>query len=236
MSPAFTEPLAPLLNYLYCVGVAWVLGVAIGLERQTQGHPAGIRTNVLVSVGSCMFSMYPLLMGSDDLIRAAAQVITGIGFLGSGIIFKQGANVRGINTAATIWCTAAVGMICSSGRFVFAAAAAALIIFTNVSMRALTNRLNAKNAYDEGDCYYQISCVCAIDIEWEVRALILSHFNNEDIFVVSIDSDITADHRLELRTVFRSVKKRRDEVAELITKSISLETGVLHVGWKVIEA
>lgn len=92
------------------IGLSVLLGFLIGLERQITGHPAGIRINVLISMGACLFLMFPLMSGSDEVYRIASYIVSGVGFLCSGVIFKEGGTVRGLNTAATLWCTAAVGV------------------------------------------------------------------------------------------------------------------------------
>ncbi|MFR6330056.1 MAG: MgtC/SapB family protein [Eisenbergiella sp.] len=96
------------------IGLSILLGFFIGLERQITGHPAGIRTNVLISMGACLFMMFPLMSGTDEVYRIASYIISGVGFLCSGVIFKESGTVRGLNTAATLWCTAAVGVLSSS--------------------------------------------------------------------------------------------------------------------------
>ncbi len=98
------------------VGLALLLGPVIGLERQLRQHPAGLRTNALVSVGAALFvSLSSLLDDKNSPTRIAAYVVSEIGFLGGGVILKEGINVRGMNTAATLWCTAAVGTLVGSG-------------------------------------------------------------------------------------------------------------------------
>src|SRR3989304_578715 len=87
---------------------AALLGGIIGLERELRGYPAGIRTLALVTMGSLLFTDVSQLLGGDD--RVAAGIVTGIGFLGAGVIFREGYTVRGITTAATIWAAAAIGM------------------------------------------------------------------------------------------------------------------------------
>src|SRR5687768_12454562 len=90
------------------LALAGLLGAFMGLERELRGHPAGIRTLSLVTLGSCLFTDISRLLGGED--RVAAQVVTGIGFLGAGVIFREGAGVKGITTAATVWAAAAIGM------------------------------------------------------------------------------------------------------------------------------
>src|SRR5277367_6021962 len=98
------------------VGVALLMGFAIGLERQFRQHPAGLRTNSLVCIGAALFvSLSRLITPESSPTRVAAQVVSGIGFLGGGVILREGWNVKGMNTAATLWCSAAVGTLAGSG-------------------------------------------------------------------------------------------------------------------------
>jgi putative Mg2+ transporter-C (MgtC) family protein len=106
------------------------LGGAIGLEREFHHKPAGLRTNMLIALGSALFSILSIELGagagSPD--RIAAQVVTGIGFLGAGAILRSGENVHGLTTAATIWVNAAIGMAAGLGSYTVATVAAALTL------------------------------------------------------------------------------------------------------------
>ena len=96
------------------MALAAVLGALIGLEREYRGYPAGVRTMALVCMGSALFADSTSLFGGDPS-RVAAQIVSGIGFLGAGLIVREGGSVRGITTAATIWATAAVGIAVGTG-------------------------------------------------------------------------------------------------------------------------
>ncbi|WP_245563624.1 MgtC/SapB family protein [Longispora albida] len=120
------------------VFAAAVLGAVIGLERQWRASIAGIRTNSLVATGSAMF----VLLGSvalggptRDPTRVAAQIVSGIGFLGAGVILRDGLKIRGLNTAATLWCAAAVGALAGTGQFGLALAGAGVVVATNLVLR-----------------------------------------------------------------------------------------------------
>jgi putative Mg2+ transporter-C (MgtC) family protein len=97
------------------LGIALALGSAIGFERQWNQKMAGLRTNALVALGACGFVVFSAMVGEGDPTRIAAQVVTGIGFLGAGVILREGINVHGINTAATLWCSAMVGTFAGGG-------------------------------------------------------------------------------------------------------------------------
>ncbi|HLN56847.1 MAG TPA: MgtC/SapB family protein [Bacteroidales bacterium] len=129
------------------VGV--VSGIVIGMEREWQKKPAGIRTNTLVATGSALFVLlsfkiaeeYP---GISDVGRIIGQVVTGIGFLGAGIIFKEGGDVHGLTTAATIWCSAAVGCFAGAGFFVEVAIGVVAILFVNLLLIPLDRWLSKR--------------------------------------------------------------------------------------------
>jgi putative Mg2+ transporter-C (MgtC) family protein len=129
--------------------VALLLGGAIGWERELQRMPAGFRTHALVSLGSAIFTLisaYAFVGPGSDPTRIAAQIVSGIGFLGGGAILHYGGTVRGLTTAASLWSVAAVGMAAGAGLFVVAAISTALVIislevFQRVE-RAVTRRLD----------------------------------------------------------------------------------------------
>lgn len=120
--------------------LAGFLGGFIGLERELRGYPAGIRTLALVAVGSALFTDVSRLMGGDD--RVAAQIVTGIGFIGAGVIFREAYTVRGITTAATIWSAAAVGMAVGIELYVVGVLGA-IFVFAVLEARPLTRRIDA---------------------------------------------------------------------------------------------
>ncbi len=114
------------------------LGGVMGLERELRGYPAGIRTLALVTIGATLFTEVSQLMGGDD--RVAAQIVTGIGFIGAGLIFREGYTVRGITTAATIWAAAAIGMAIAIELYVVAVIGA-LLVFLVLEARPFTRHI-----------------------------------------------------------------------------------------------
>jgi putative Mg2+ transporter-C (MgtC) family protein len=144
------------LNLLAAAG----LGTAIGFERQWRQRLAGLRTNTLVALGAATFILFGRLAGDmDSAARVGAQVVSGIGFLGAGVIFKEGLNVRGLNTAATLWCSAAVGLLAGIGFIGYAALCAALVVGSNVLLRPLVRVINRQPMDDtEVDRTYVASC------------------------------------------------------------------------------
>lgn len=124
---------------------ALLLGGAIGLERQWRQRMTGLRTNALVAVGSALFVMMGgLINGDGSQGRVAAYVVSGIGFLGGGVILKDGFHIRGMNTAATLWCTAAVGSLIGLGFIPFAAIAVLAVLAANVVLRPIAFRIKSE--------------------------------------------------------------------------------------------
>ena len=124
--------------------VAVLLGALIGLERQLRSHPAGFHTNALVALGAAGYVIVGTLVGDPTgPARIAGQVVTGVGFLCAGLIWHERGTVRGINTAATVWCSCAVGVFAGFGFFAWALALAVLVILVNVLLHAVEMRFGA---------------------------------------------------------------------------------------------
>src|SRR5579872_2593324 len=124
--------------------VALLLGVAIGFERQWRQHAAGLRTNTLVALGSALYVALSALVDHESSpTRVAAQVVSGLGFLGGGVILREGLNVRGLTTAATLWCSGAVGTLAGAGQLLPAAVGTAAILVLNLVLRPVVQRIDA---------------------------------------------------------------------------------------------
>lgn len=123
-------------------------GLLIGLERQWHHKSAGLRTNTLVSVGAAVFVLLSIIVtekGTGDVTRIIGQVVTGIGFLCAGIIFKEGLSVHGLTTAVTVWCCSAVGCLAAAGYFVETFIATFIIITINICLKPLDDWLTKRN-------------------------------------------------------------------------------------------
>lgn len=127
--------------------LAAFLGMVIGLEREAKAHDAGIRTHILVCVGSCLFTLLSIYaFAPGDPGRVASQILPGIGFLGAGIILERQAGVKNLTTAAGIWTTAAIGMAVGSGAWFLAMVATLLVWVVLAVLRRLSiRRANSSN-------------------------------------------------------------------------------------------
>jgi putative Mg2+ transporter-C (MgtC) family protein len=160
----------PTLNWdeaLLRLSLAAVLGGAIGIERELREREAGLRTHLLVSLGSALFTIvsaygfHAFLASGANVVRAdptriAAQIVTGIGFLGAGAIIRQGLSVRGLTTAATLWVVAAVGMACGAGYYSAAALSTALVLLALYPLRIIAYRILIRFRPEEGRLLVEI--------------------------------------------------------------------------------
>src|SRR3979411_2972860 len=139
------------------------MGAIVGLERQWRQRMAGTRTNALVAAGAAAFVMCGLLFDNDPSARGriVSYVVSGVGFLGAGVIFKDGANVRGLNTAATIWCSAAIGVLAGLGAPQLSFGLACIVLLANIVLRPLAYRLHPilPDAASE-ETSYEINLMC----------------------------------------------------------------------------
>lgn len=123
------------LEVITKIVLATALGYLIGMEREYHGKVVGTRTISLIAIGSALYVlMSPSILGGDNS-RVIAQVVSGIGFLGAGIIFKDGDSVKGLTTAATVWCAAAIGCLCGAGMFAEGMLGTIAIMIVNICFK-----------------------------------------------------------------------------------------------------
>ena len=129
-------------DFLFNLSICFLLSFFIGMERQYRKRIIGLRTTILVSLGAFLFVTFSFSVGSLDLSRIASQVVTGIGFLGAGVILKDGKRIRGLTTAATLWCDAAIGILCAGGAIFEAILGTLIILFANIILRHINKLIN----------------------------------------------------------------------------------------------
>ncbi len=219
--------------------IAACLGAAIGLERQWRQRLAGLRTNTLVALGAAIFVTYShVVPGALGDTRIAAQVVSGIGFLGAGVIFKEGLNVRGLNTAATLWCSAAVGMLAGEGLALYGLMAAALVLGANTALRPIVHAINRQpiNSTEE-ERHYLVSIYCRIYCRAarasDIRSLVVQEFAAvPDVHFSEVDSASVEDTgRVEVTATVTS-HRRRELALEAIVARLSEADGVIRARWR----
>jgi putative Mg2+ transporter-C (MgtC) family protein len=215
--------------------VAACLGAAIGLERQWRQRLAGLRTNTLVALGAAIFVTYSHVVSDDaGSARMAAQVVSGIGFLGAGVILREGVNVHGLNTAATLWCSAMVGTLAGAGLLGPSVLAAGFVIVTNLVLRPLVRRLNFRSltATDVETCY-TVEIACKAAEEARMRSLLLHALSQSGLGLRRLDSQDIADTAKVTVTAQAVAAKRNDAALEQIVGRLSLEPDVSAATWQI---
>ena len=158
------------LNITMRVLSAILLSFAIGLEREMTNKYAGLRTNILVCVGACIFTIISIYgfpevsvtgdeLGTRDTARVAAQIVTGIGFIGGGTVLRHGANVFGLTTAATLWVSAAIGMACGTGMYGLALLSTMFTIIVLVSVRVFERNVLTGSSKNRKRVRVKLACV-----------------------------------------------------------------------------
>ena len=223
-------------SFVLRVAVAMLLGAVIGAERQFRHGMAGLRTNALVASGAGLFvlvSSYTGDIGSAG--RIAGQVVSGIGFLGAGVIMREGLHVRGLNTAATLWCSAAVGVLSGMGLLLEAALGAAVILCANILLRDVAQRINKLSIMNEAaEQRYGIYIVCHAEDEVQVRALLLHTLSNMSFSLQSLLSKNLDDKSFLLVSTEVLAQSGQQVQLEKVVSRISLEKNVTSIRWKLL--
>ncbi|HEU0192404.1 MAG TPA: MgtC/SapB family protein [Mycobacterium sp.] len=207
-------------------------GAVIGLERQWRARMAGLRTNALVATGATLFVLYAVAADDTSSTRVASYVVSGVGFLGGGVILREGFNVRGLNTAATLWCSAAVGVLAASGHLAFALIGTGAVVGTHLLLRPLGRLIDRDNheEEDEGQSPYLVQVVCRPKSEKYARAQIVQHIASNDLVLRGVHTGQGADDSIVL-TAYLLVNGRAADRLERLVAELSLQPGVFAVDW-----
>lgn len=228
-------PTLDLLTFSWHIVAALAMGLAIGLERQLQHHPAGLRTNALVCTGAALFVSLSLLMQETSTpTRMASYIISGIGFLAGGVILREGLNVRGMNTAATMWCSAAVGTLVGSGFPIHGLIGTITVLVVHIGLRPLDRWLDSHSrAAKNVEMSYQVRLVCDADQEGTIRTILLRHVNTCPKMTVLGISTKEADHHESKQIVadIHAIERLDHEMQEVVSR-MTIEPGVRSVSWR----
>ncbi|CAM4416844.1 magnesium transport protein MgtC [Mycobacterium basiliense] len=207
-------------------------GALIGLERQWRARMAGLRTNALVATGATLFVLYAAATEDSSPTRVASYVVSGIGFLGGGVILREGFNVRGLNTAATLWCSAAVGVLAASGHLVFALIATGTVVAIHVLGRPLGRLIDHDGAVeeDEGLEPYRVQILCRPKSAKYARAQIVQHTARNDIILRGIHTGQASDDNITL-TAHVLMNGHTPAKLERLVAELSLQPGIYAVHW-----
>ena len=220
------------LNMLTALGC----GALIGSERQVRGRMAGLRTNALVALGAAGFATFSQLQGLPDAsgTRVAAQVVSGIGFLGAGIIFRDGFEIHGINTAATLWCSAAVGLLASTGQIHYALMMTGLVMFVNLGLRPLVKLIKHYTAAGApAPRVWAIHLECLPEQEAAARGLVLRALTLAGLALQEIRVATTGG--IVQLTARVTGAGAGEAVLTQTIQRLAAEPGILNLSWDLAE-
>jgi putative Mg2+ transporter-C (MgtC) family protein len=227
------HPLTP-LQFIVRLLLGACLGVIIGLERQRRSRAAGAHTTALIVTGATLFATIEPLLGEASTARVLANVVTGVGFLAGGVILKEGTNIRGLNTAATLWSSAAIGAFAGVGLYWEAAVGALIIVTVNLTLEPLATAVG-RSAGKGLDTLYVLSIECLGTAEPAVRRIITDRVSHDKELALQSLSTATEDDRLRIR-VELLLPRRDDPKVESLTHEVSAALGVTKTEWRVEDA
>jgi putative Mg2+ transporter-C (MgtC) family protein len=221
-----------LLDSIITLTVAFLLGSLIGFERQVRQRTAGLRTNTLVAVGAAVFvDMANTLSGHDGAVRVVAYVVSGIGFLGAGAIMKEGANISGLNTAATLWGSAAVGACAGAGLIGEAVLAALFVLASNTLLRPVVNRINRQPVKEENaEATYTVFVICQRDRQPEVREKLVELLEAASYPVRDVDQHPFGQNDAEIEAKLYATAVEAHELDRVMAQ-MEAEPGVSQAFW-----
>jgi putative Mg2+ transporter-C (MgtC) family protein len=216
---------------------ALVLGTLVGLERQYRQRMAGLRTNALVATGTALFVMITPLLGPMPNMNPSqipAYIVSGIGFLAGGVIFKERLSVSGLNTAATLWCTAAVGALVGIGHIPEAAIGSLAVLFANIALRPVAQRVNqAEAAHTEIIASFEVVATVRPACADAARAALIAAARESAVMLHAVYSDDREDGLVDV-TADITVTGTADAALEAIVTRVGGTDGVSAASWRAV--
>ena len=222
-------------DFVIAMGTALGLGLLIGLERQWGQHPAGVRTNALVCTGAALYVLMGRAFGGgDQTARVAAQVVTGIGFLGGGVILREGLTVRGLTSAATLWCTAAIGTLCGAGLLLEATIAAAATLLINWLFNPVSRWIDYRAAQRGSvEASYRLKVICAMSEAPRIYQIVARQIGAQRVMLlrgIGIQSTDYADRGLVAAEV--EMRVREEHLLQDIVAKLNADPSTTSTSWE----
>ncbi len=223
---------AALVNSAVCLLAAFVLGTLIGAERQYRQRSAGLRTNALVALGAAAFVDLGERVGGPGSTQVLAYVVSGIGFLGAGAIMKEGVTIRGLNTAATLWCSAAVGAAAGAALLVEAALLTALVIAGNTLLRPLVNAIN-RIPIDEAasEATYVVRLTATPERAAEAREALVEALEGANYPVADVETSERGDDLVDIVATLVATSVVAEEL-DTVASKLEAAPGVEYATWE----
>ncbi|WP_031071268.1 MgtC/SapB family protein [Streptomyces sp. NRRL WC-3742] len=223
------------VEFLVRLATGVACGALIGVERQWRARMAGLRTNALVAAGATLFVLYSEAVGdSGSPTRVASYVVSGIGFLGGGVILRDGAGVRGLNTAATLWCSAAVGVLAASGKLELAVLGTVAVLAVHLILRPagrLLDRAPQSGSDPDATCRAIVHLECDRRSETHIRALLLQALAASGLAPTGLRVRRTdSGDATSVRATVAVTGQVAPALEQVVTR-LSLEPGVRDLHW-----
>lgn len=231
--PLLKQPTFPRLT------VALTLGAIIGAERQWRQRAAGMRTNTLVCFGAAAFVDLGITIGGPNSTNVIAYVVSGVGFLGAGAIMKDNGSIRGLNTAATLWCSAAVGACAGAGEMLDAVFVTVLLVGINLVFRPLSrfiDRHSLAQKIERADepVIYHVSAVCPASRESEVRTMLLKSLAERPLLLRELRTEDIGETEYVLLRAEVEASKRDNDLMEQLTMELRKDEDVTKAEWSEV--
>ena len=199
------------------LGTALILGSVIGIERQWRQRAAGLRTNTLVCLGAAAFVDLGAVLAGPASTNVIAYVVSGVGFLGAGAIIKDGAGIRGLNTAATLWCSAAVGASAGAGELASAVYITALLMVINLAFRPISRFVDKRSSTAQVDIVYRIHATCADTSESRVRDCLLQAIAQRPLVLRQLRTeDSDEEHQVVIHAEIEAPSQDKTLIADIV--------------------
>ena len=209
------------------------IGFIIGIERQLTGHNVGLKPTIVIAIGTVAVVSVEVIMGNNDT-RMAANIITGIGFLCSGVIFKNGLTVNGLNTSATIWSTAGISVLIGYGHIMYGVIAAISLVIFNLLLLFVSKIIKPikflSDVSNEDIFYIHVVCLKA-DVQ-KVKDIIMRG-SSDNVTIDSIQTSSITEDKFRVKAKLSSNHRRTDDVTAITDKIF--ESNVMSVTWEKCE-
>jgi putative Mg2+ transporter-C (MgtC) family protein len=199
-------------EHLFQIFAALAAGAILGLEREYHNKPAGFRTMILICVSSCLFSILSVTMPSGD--RIASNIVTGIGFIGAGVVFKEGATVRGITSAALIWMAAAIGMCIGFQHYVLATVVVLLVLLVLIALTKIEGVFDNLHAIKTYEIHFISSNYSIEELEKEMKEININFERNK---IGKLNNVVSVEYKIEV-----SPKKIQEKIDSFFINNIKI--------------
>lgn len=217
-------------EFIIRILIVTLIGFSVGIERQITGHNAGLKPTVVIAIGTMAFVSVEVIIGNND-VRMAANIITGIGFLCSGVIFKNGSTVNGLNTSATLWATAGISVMIGYGYILYGVVATIALLVFNVLLLFVSKVIKPikffADASDENVFYIHVVCL-KVDVS-KVKDIIMQGIN-DNITIDSIQVSSITEDKFRIKAKISSVHRKTDEIVAISDKIF--DSDVMSVIWE----